>query len=85
MIKNVVIIFLLKNTCLSEQTCWKLLGFPKTFLDGFLQSLSFPNDAGVKDVIPGYLCTIDNLGQGTLQYSSGVPWFWSSKSEDLAW
>lgn len=60
-------------------------GLSKNFLDGFLQSLSFPNDAGVKDVIPGYLCTIDKLGQGTFQYSSGVPWFWSSKSEDLAW
>lgn len=47
---------------ISEETCWKLLGFPKAFLDGLLQSLRLLAGTAVQAVIPGYICIIDNLG-----------------------
>lgn len=67
MIKNVLIIFcwkipVIKTEIASIETCWKLLGFPKIFLHGFLQSPGFPDGSGMKAVIPGYLCITDNLG-----------------------
>lgn len=90
MIRNVLIFVVVEKYLfvkihlftISEETCWKLLGFPKAFLDTFLRSPSFPGGTGVQAVIPGYVCIIDNLGtRHTFQHFFVTPWFWNPNSE----